>query len=83
MDKKGPMLSNRALRRAKRMKQSEVLMYIDPFFRSNYVLPLQKRDSVVKEKSSIVRVKRGNQISSNEKCLIIANIRSTFHLENS
>ena len=32
MDKKGPMLSNRALRGANRMKQPEVPMYIDPFF---------------------------------------------------
>ena len=56
MTKKGPMSSNRALRRAKRLKQSEVLMYIDPFFRSNYVFPLQKRDGVVKEKTSIMRV---------------------------
>ena len=51
------MSSNRALRRAKRMKQSEVLMYTDPFFRSNYVFPLQKRDSVVNEKISIMIVK--------------------------
>ena len=32
MDKKGPMSSNRSLRRAKRMKQSEVLMFMGPFF---------------------------------------------------
>ena len=53
INKKGQMSSNRALRRAKRMKQSEVLKYIDPFFRSNNVFPLQKSDEI----TSIMKVK--------------------------
>ena len=36
-DQRGTMSSKRALQRAKRMKQSVVLMYIHPFFRSSYV----------------------------------------------
>ena len=57
MNKNGPMSSNRALRGAKRMKQSEVIMYIDPFFRSSHVFSLQKCDDTVKEKNSIMKVK--------------------------
>ena len=56
-NKKGPMLSNRALRRAKRMKQSEALMYIDQLFRSRYVFPSRICDDLVNEKNSIMRVK--------------------------
>ena len=56
-NKKGPMLSNRALQRAKRMKQLETLMYIDPLFRSSYVFPLQKCDDFVNKETSIMRVK--------------------------
>ena len=81
MNKKRQTSSNCALRRAKRMKQSEVLMYIDPFFRSSYVFPLQKCDDVVNEKTLNYESKRDNPISSKEKCLEIANICSTFHLE--
>ena len=52
MNKKGTMSSNRALRRAKGIKQSEVLMYIEPFFRSSHVFPLKKFDDGVHEKKT-------------------------------
>ena len=117
MNEKGTMPTNSALRRAKRTKQSEVLMYIDPFFRSSHVFPLQKCDDVAciadspcrdhngissykyipfnqrvllmicilccQRKNPNCESKRGNPISSKEKCLEIANICSTFHLEYS
>ena len=69
------MSNNRALRRAKRMKQSEVLMYIGHFFDQVMF------DVVVNEKNLNYESKRGNPISSKEKCLEIVNICSTFHLE--
>ena len=52
MNKKGTMSSNCALRRAKGIKQSEVLMYIEPFFRSSHVFPLKKFDDGVHEKKT-------------------------------
>ena len=63
------------------MKQSEVIMYIGPFFQSSYVFPSQKCDDVVNEKKLNYESKRGNPISSKEKCLRYANICSPFHLE--
>ena len=58
--KKGPMSSNRALRRAKRMKQSEVLMYIGPFFDQviffyykNVMILSTKKPSIMREKGLI------------------------------
>ena len=78
MNKKRQTSSNCALRRAKRMKQSEVLIYIDPFCRSSYVFSITDN---VNEKTLNYESKRGNPISSKEKCLKIANICSTFHLE--
>ena len=83
MNKKGPMSSNRALRRAKRMQQSKVLVYIDPFFRSNCFFHYRNGMVLSTKKLSIMRVKRGNPISSKDKCLKIANIGSTYHLEYS
>ena len=63
-NKKGPMLSNNALQRAKRMKQLGALMYIDPLFRSSYVFPLRICDDVVNERKLNYESKRGNPISS-------------------
>ena len=65
-NKKGPMLSNHALQRAKRMKQLEALMYIDPLFWSSYVFPSRICDDVVNEKKLNYESKRGNPISSKE-----------------
>ena len=56
---------------------------MNPFFRSSDVVSLQKCDDVVNEKTLNYESKRGNPISSKEKCLKIANICITFHLEYS
>ena len=55
-DQKGPMSFKSALRRAKRIKHSEVLMCIDQFFRSSHVFSWQKCYDAFYEKTSIMSV---------------------------
>ena len=68
MNKTGPMSSRRALPGAKRMKKLEVIIYIDPFFRSNYVFSISC-DDVLNEKILNYESKRDNPIFFKEKCL--------------
>ena len=82
-NKKVQMSNNYASRGAKRMKLSEVIMCIGPFFQSSYVFPLQKCDDIVNEKKLNYESERVNPISPKEQCLKIADIRGTFHLEYS
>ena len=80
MNKKGPLSSNCALWRAKEWNNQRYLSTSTRFV--DQVMFFFITDNV-NEKTLNYENKRGNPISSKEKCLKTANIHSTFHLEYS